>query len=154
MKKITRRSRTPWLGLVVLILLLGPGMLAQQPPVTLTEAEAVKPGIPPLPVPPSETLGWMFTLGVVANALMKKLKTWQWVPKIEDGAGRVNVAMAALFALATSLGIHTEFDAQAGSLLITGLTWTSLLHFGGDWLRQYALQQFTYQSMARDSTQT
>jgi hypothetical protein len=144
------KRNVAWLGLIVLVLLLGQGMVAQQPPVTISEAEATTPGVPPMSVPPSETLGWMFTAGVIANYVMRKFKEWEWVPKIADGAGKINVAMAAVFALATSLGIHTEFDAQAGSLLITGLTWTSVFHFGGDWLRQLALQQFTYQSMKED----
>ena len=142
---MTRRNKAAWGGLLVILLLLTSGALAQ--PVTVAQAEATQPGVPPAPVPPSGTLGWMFTAGVVANYFMRKLKEWDWVPVIQEGAGKVNVALAAVLALATSLGIHTEFDAAAGSLLITGLTWTGVFHFAGEWVRQLAIQQFTYQSM-------
>lgn len=142
-------------GVVLALLLALPigGHLSAQAvpdPVTTAQAEGTRPGVPPASVPPSETLGWMLTLGIVSNMLMRKAKDAAWLPWLRDGAGKVNVAVAALLAAAAALGIHTEFDAAGGTLLISGLTGASLLHFAGEWLRQYALQHLTYRAMARE----
>lgn len=117
-----------------------------QPATTLTQAEAVSPGIPPGNVPPSETLSWMLALSVVANGLMRWIKGSAWFPQIKAGAGKINIVIAAILAGATSLGIHTEFDTAAGTLLITGLQVASVTHFAGEWLRQYAIQHLTYRA--------
>lgn len=123
---------------------------AQQPTVTTAQAESTRPGVPPAPVPPSETLSWMLAFSVIGNGIIKKIKDSSWFPMFKEGAGRANVVLAAVLAAATSMGIHTEFDYAAGTLLVTGLTWASIAHFGGDWLRQYALQHLTYRAMARE----
>ena len=133
-----------WWGLLLLTLvLLAPRLVAQQP-VTTTSAEATRPGVPPGNVPPSETLGWGFCFSIIVNEFMKRLKKSAIVPWMTAGTGRVNAAVAAVLAAVSAAGIHTEFDSAAGSLLITGLTVTSLLHFGGEWVRQWTLQHFVY----------
>lgn len=128
------------------MLFLFPVAHAQEPPVTVAEAEAVTPNIPPAPVRPSDTLGWMLTLAIISNGLMRKLQDSKLFPMIYQGAGKINIAIAAVLAAATSVGIHTSFDAGAGTFLITGLHLDSIIHFAGEWLRQYALQHFTYQA--------
>lgn len=127
----------------VLVSLLG-WRLAAQPPVTITEAEATQPAVPPAPVPPSETLGWMFTLGILSNALMKRMQTSAWLPWVKSGAGKINIVIAGLLAAISAAGIHTEFDKAAGTFLVTGLTVTGIVHFLGEWIRQWALQQWTF----------
>lgn len=119
---------------------------AQSPPVTISQAEAVKPGVPPAPVPPSEALSWQLGLAITANEVMRRLKASPKMSWIKDGAGTINVALSVVLAVATSLGIHTEFDAVKGTFIATGLTLTSIVHFGGEFIRQYAFQQFTYQA--------
>lgn len=153
---MTALWRSPWaslfgVALVTLLVLLQPldRMQAQQaPPLpTIAEAEATQPGVPPAAVPPSETLGWMFTFGIFANYVMRKMRQSQWFPWAKEGAGKINVVLAGLLAALSAAGIHTEFDQAAGTFLVTGLTLTGLLHFVGEWMRQWALQQFTYQTM-------
>lgn len=120
---------------------LGWGLvLLAQPPGAMLFPEPVAPG-----VPPGGMLGWMFTFAILANGIMKRMKTYAWFPVIAQGAGRINVAMAGLLAAGAAIGIHTTFDA--GTLTITGLTLSSVCHVGGEWVRQWALQQFTYQAM-------
>jgi hypothetical protein len=120
------------------------------PPVTVAEAESTRPGVPPGSIPPSQTLGWMLTFGVISNYIMRKMKESPWFPMVKDGAEKANLAVAGLLSFLSSVGIHTEFDASAGSLLFTGLTLGSIIHFGGDWVQQWALQQLAYKSMKKD----
>ena len=71
-----------WLLSLVCVLLLFAVPFAQAPepsetpipPVTVGQAEATQPGVPPASVPPSETLSWMFAFGVMSNWAMRKLK--------------------------------------------------------------------------------
>ncbi len=144
-----------WLGVLVMAAVIGwpiGRMVAQAPApqVTVAEAESTRPGVPPASVPPSETLGWMFTFGILVNEAMKRMKASAWFPWMVSGRGKVNIIIAALLAGASAAGIHTEFDQAAGTFLVTGLTWTGIAHFGGEWLRQWTLQQFTYQAMKPD----
>lgn len=146
----------PWVGLVLIAVsvLAGTEFAAQaqaQPTPTIAQAEATRPGVPPASVPPSETLGWMFTLGIVSNGLMRKMRESSWFPWVKLGAGKMNVALAGMLAAVSAVGIHTEFDKAAGTVLITGLTLSGIAHFGGEWLRQWTLQQFTYQTMKSDA---
>lgn len=144
--------RMAWTGLAVWLALfaLAPAWLvrAQQPQpaptVTVAQAEATQPGVPPAAVPPSETLGWSFAFGVIVNEIMKRLKKSNLLPWMSQGTARANALVAAALAALAAAGIHTEFDQAAGSLLITGLTLTNVLHFGGEWLKQWAMQHFMY----------
>ena len=148
---------TAWLGLVlaVLLFLLPLGVLTAQPPlepqVTIAQAEATSPGVPPTPVPPSETLSWQLTFGVIVNEVMKRLKQSALVPWMKAGTANANVMVAALLSAIAAAGIHTEFDQVAGTLLITGLTISSVVHFLGEWLRQYALQHFLYYAAQKEA---
>ncbi len=119
-------------------------LIAQQATPTMAQAEATRPGVPPSSVPPSETLGWMLALGYVSNWLMRCMKQSSWFPMIRAGAGKINLVLAGLLAALAAAGIHTEYDKVAGTFLITGLTLTSIVHFLGDWLRQWAIQQWTF----------
>lgn len=158
-----KRRRYASIGLVLVALsVLGsaqaPAPAVQQPEstspsspggeqVTIAEAESTTPAVPPAAVPPSETLGWMFTFGIIANYIMRKMKESSKFAWLHTGAGKINIGFAAFLAAISALGIHTEFDSAEGSLLITGLSATSVVKFGGEWVRQWALQQWTYQTM-------
>lgn len=124
-------------------------LLAQQVPAapTMAQAETVKPGVPPAPVPPSETLGWGLVLAYLSNEIMRWMKKSSWFPAVKTGAGSINVLIAVLFSALSALSIHTEFDKAAGTLLISGLSWTSILHSAGDWLKQYCYQQGAFRMM-------
>ena len=146
--RIHRRLGWLGIGLIAITVGLSSWSLAQpptvEPPVTTAEAEATRPGVPPAPVPPSETLGWMFTFGVLANYAMKKMRDSAWFPMVKEGAGKVNVAVAGVLSALAAAGIHSEFDQVAGTLVVTGLTWAGIAHFGGEWVRQWALQQWMW----------
>lgn len=115
----------------------------QPPPVTVAQAEATQPGVPPAPVPPSETFGWSITLGLLANAIMRKMKDSPRVAWIKDGAGSINVALSGFMAFLASAGLHTEFDQATWGFVISG-SLMGMLHFTGDWIKQWALQQWVF----------
>lgn len=130
-----------WFVVAPLGLLLAQG---QPAPPTVASAEATRPGVPPMSIPPSESLGWGLCLSILANELMKKLKRSNLVPWMTAGTGSVNAVVATVLAGAAAAGIHTEFDAAHGTLLVTGITGEALTHFAGEWLKQWTLQHFVY----------
>lgn len=125
----------------------------QEPPVSISEAEATRPGVPPAAIAPSDTLRWMIVFAIVSNFLMRKMRESKYFPFIKSGAGWVNVTMAGAMAMAASAGIHTEFDYVAGSYALTGATLPNIMHFIGEWGSQWAIQQGTYQTMKPGVTQ-
>jgi hypothetical protein len=62
----------------------------------------------------------------------------------EQFASYLNRTLAAVFAGIAAIGIHYQFDAGAGTLLISGLTLDSLVGAGLLWLKQFILQQMAW----------
>lgn len=112
---------------------------------SVSDAESVAPGVPPGPVPPTDTFSWQVGLAIFSNRLIRWLKDKRSIPIVREGAGWINVALSLVLASGAALGIHTQFDAAAGTLAITGLTLTSIIHFGGESFRQYLFQQLAYE---------
>lgn len=87
---------------------------------------------------------------ILAVALPRAL---QWVkgnPKFKFmsyTSGRLNFWFTGLVASLTSFGIHFAFNANAGTLLITGLTiggiWTGVQHAGLQWAAQHFFYKTT-----------
>lgn len=95
----------------------------------------------------------MVTTQITASALVvygvELLKKSSWFPWIHRGSDAVNRTVAGTMAIATALGIHTKFDAEHGTLLITGLTLASVAHFGFDWLRSFVFQEMIYKGVVK-----
>ena len=93
------------------------------------------------------------TTQITASALVvygiELMKKTSWLPWITRTSDNVNRTVSTLLAAATALGIHSTFDASRGTLVITGLTMASLLHFGLDWLRSFVFQQMIYKGVIK-----
>jgi hypothetical protein len=93
------------------------------------------------------------TTQITASALvvygLELLKNASWFPWINRSSDAVNRIVAGILAVATALGIHTKFDPQHGTLLITGLTLASVAHFGFDWLRSFVFQEMIYKGVIK-----
>jgi|GraSoiStandDraft_29_1057270.scaffolds.fasta_scaffold2489831_1 hypothetical protein len=93
------------------------------------------------------------TTQITASALvvygMELLKKASWLPWINRSTDTVNRIVAGTLAVGTALGIHTKFDPQHGTLLITGLTLASIAHFGFDWVRSFVFQEMIYKGVIK-----
>lgn len=85
---------------------------------------------------------------VLSSILLQALKNSKWVSFLGDGEqhAKMNALVAVVLAGASSLGIHYNFDATAGTLTITGLHASSIAHGIGQWAIQYAMQHGVYKS--------
>lgn len=95
------------------------------------------------------------TASAVVVAFINYLKKAAWIPFINANSLWVNRLVALLAAIATSIGLHWTFDAQAGSLTITGLTAMGILGSGWEVAKSYAMQHILYlQTRAAKVTDT
>ena len=83
-------------------------------------------------------------VGYVIVAVMQWAKRQPWIPMIDFDSARANRVVAGILAVITSLGIHAQYNGADGSLLVTGLSWASILPLSGEALRQFILQQLIY----------
>jgi len=72
------------------------------------------------------------------------LKRSSLFPWIGDHTAGLNRCLAATLAALAAIGINFHYDAAAGSLLITGLTLTSIATFVVEWLRGWIMQELLY----------
>lgn len=95
----------------------------------------------------------LVTTQITASAVVvygvEMLKKSPWFPWIHRSSDAVNRTIAAAMAVATALGIHAKFDAEHGTLLITGLTLASVAHFAFDWLRSLVFQEMIYKGVVK-----
>lgn len=82
--------------------------------------------------------------GYVIVAVMQWAKKQRWIPMIDFDTAKANRIIAAVMALAASVGIHAKYNGEDGSLLVTGLTLGTILPLAGEWLRQFIMQQLIY----------
>lgn len=89
-------------------------------------------------------------IAVIASWLLEKLKASPRIGLISHQSSMyVQRYAAAIVAFATSLGIHFQFDHQAGTLLITGLSLASLGHFVWGAVQQFIMQEVAYQKLVK-----
>lgn len=83
--------------------------------------------------------------GYVIVVLIQWVKKQRWIPFIDHcNTANINRFVAAFMALATSIGIHFKYDGSDGSLLVTGLSLSSILPLAGEAIRQFVVQQLIY----------
>lgn len=76
--------------------------------------------------------------------LFEMVKKAKWVPWITQDTKQLNKILAASVAALAALGIHWQFDPQSGTLLITGLTASSIQTAAWEYAKQLVLQQGFY----------
>jgi hypothetical protein len=97
----------------------------------------------------TELFSSQLTAAYASAAMMQWLKHKPWFPFLVEGNDHLNRAFAVVVAIGASVGIHFTFDAEAGSLMITGLILTNVLHAGWASIQQYAFQQFMFRSVIK-----
>lgn len=76
--------------------------------------------------------------------LLQKAKESKWFPFLTTETAKLNRVVAVIAAGLVSVGVHTTFDKSAGTLVITGLTVSGILHGLWAWLNSYAVQHSIY----------
>jgi hypothetical protein len=78
--------------------------------------------------------------------VLEWLKKSKYFPWLTQETKVLNRWVSGCAALVTTLGISYTYSADAGQLIITGLTVSGVLHGMLEWLGQFAAQQFIYDS--------
>lgn len=104
--------------------------------------------ITPATVPESLHFGTQITAGAVSVFIIQKLKGWSALPWITHLTPTVNRAVAIVSAFLTAVGIHIAYSSVDHTLVISGLTLTGILGMMWVWIKQFALQEYVYQSAA------
>lgn len=96
-----------------------------------------------------QELIWSAVLAWTVSKFMEFLKKISWLP-MDYTTESANKWVARLFALLAAIGIHSTFDPQAGTLLITGLTPYGVLVGVGEYAKQFMLQEIAYKKFVRE----
>lgn len=94
-----------------------------------------------------ETQGYLVASYIICSAI-QWAKNRHWIP-LDATTESLNRAVALVLSAVATLGIHVEFNSTAGDLTIHGLLLTSVLHYAGDWLQQFVMQQIIYKAAFR-----
>ncbi len=93
------------------------------------------------------------TSQVTTAALVAFVLQWAkrspWCPWLQADDKRVQFYLSGVLALATSLGIAYTWNADTGTLVITGLSWSTIGPAAWDWIRQWVMQQAVYQGVVQ-----
>lgn len=104
--------------------------------------------ITPATVPESLHLGTQITASAMAVAIIQRLKSWKAIPWISHVTPVVNRAVAIVASFLTAVGVHVAYSSVEHTVVISGLTLTGILGMAWVWIKQFALQEYVYQSSA------
>jgi len=87
-------------------------------------------------------------IGYVIVSLLEWAKGKSWVPLVNHfNSATANRTVAAVLAVISSIGIHAQYDGAAGSLVITGLTFATILPSIAEVIKQFVIQQMIYKGI-------
>jgi hypothetical protein len=110
--------------------------------------ELLQAATPTVTLPEGSEFGTQFGTGAFVVFLMQLMKKWSALPWISQWTPRVNRAVAVLASFLSTIGIHTAYSSVNHTLLISGLSLTGILGMIVVWAKQFAYQEFIYQSAA------
>ena len=90
-------------------------------------------------------VAWLVTQAV---QWLKRASGLPWISAKTDTLNKIVGIVLAFFA---SLGIMFQFDPQAGTLLVTGLTASTILAGIWTWVQQVVLQQIIYHGAVKET---
>jgi hypothetical protein len=114
----------------------------------LFQATAQNQPITPATVPESLHFGTQITAGAMAVFVIQLMKRWSALPWISQWTPKMNRAVAIGSSFLTAIGVHVAYSSVEHTLLISGLTLTGMLGMLWVWVKQFALQEYVYQSAA------
>lgn len=97
----------------------------------------------------NEVVSQVVISGLIGYSL-EFLKQTRWFPWLTYETRRANRTVAWIVALLAAIGIHFQFDAQAGQLVITGLTLAGITHGAWEYAKQLVIQEMVYRASVKD----
>ena len=91
-----------------------------------------------------DILSTQVVVSYLAVLIQEALKKASWVPWLAARTTGMNRLVAAVFAALSTVGIQIQFDAGAGTMLVSGLTIASVLTFVVDFARSWIAQKLLY----------
>ena len=91
-----------------------------------------------------DILSTQVVVSYVAVLVQQGLKKASWFPWLAARTTGMNRFVAAVFAALSTVGIQIQFDAGAGTMIISGLTIASVLTFVVDFARSWIAQKLLY----------
>jgi hypothetical protein len=88
-----------------------------------------------------------FTTGAVIVYFMQMLKRRGWL--IGSDTKGLNRALSMILAGVAAVGINWTYDATAGTLVISGLTWAAVGAMAWEWLKQFVAQQVLWDGVVQ-----
>jgi hypothetical protein len=104
--------------------------------------------ITPQTIPEGLHFGTQITAGAVAVFIIQKLKSWEALPWISHYTPIMNRAVAIVSSFLTAIGVHLAYSSVDHTLVISGLSLAGILGMMWVWIKQFALQEYVYQSAA------
>jgi len=114
----------------------------------LLQTAAQNQPITPATVPESLHFGTQITASAVAVFVIQLMKRWSALPWITHWTPRVNRVVAIASSFLTAIGVHIAYSSVEHTVVISGLTLTGILGMLWVWVKQFALQEYVYQSAA------
>lgn len=89
--------------------------------------------------------GLQVLIGIVATFVLQWLKHQAWFPLLNTWSEKWwKVTVSAIVAFCSALGVSFIFDPTVGTLLVTGLTWTTISYGIWAFVLSFATQHLTY----------
>ena len=114
----------------------------------LLQSAAQNQPITPATLPESLHLGTQITASAIAVFIIQQMKKWSALPWINHWTPRINRLVAIVSSFLTAIGVHVAYSSVDHTMIISGLTLTGILGMLWVWLKQFALQEYVYQSSA------
>jgi heme/copper-type cytochrome/quinol oxidase subunit 3 len=114
----------------------------------LLQTAAQNQPITPATVPDSFHFGTQFGTAAFAVFIIQQMKKWSALPWITHWTPTVNRFVAIVSSLLTAIGVHVAYSSVEHTLVISGLTLTGILGMIVVWAKQFAYQEYVYQSAA------
>jgi ethanolamine transporter EutH len=89
------------------------------------------------------------TSAAIVVYLLQAVKRSHLIPWLTMETATLNHLIAVCAAAVSAIGIHFAYSAEEGTLVVTGLTLSGLLHSGWHVLNQYAMQRITYDAVVK-----
>jgi hypothetical protein len=105
--------------------------------------------LPPIPMDSGDILGTQFGVAYATSTALKWLKYQKWFPLMAKEAAVLNRLFSIGVAFVAAIGIHWTFDAVAGTMIITGLTYAGIAHGLMAWFVQFAMQQGVFKTIVQ-----
>ena len=87
----------------------------------------------------------------VVTQAIQRLKRWKDLPWMTARTDTVNRIVGIILAFFASLGIMFTFDPEAGTLVVSGLTLSTVLAGVWTWVQQVVLQQIIYRGAVKET---